>query len=162
MNTFTKYSTTTAAIVLVALAVVFSPNIVSAQTKPATTQSTASTDESFAVEHYYKAKWGYTAEFIELFKKNHYPVLKKLKEKGDILQIVAVKPRHHNSEESRWDYKVTIVFKNAATAFDYTTGEGIKKELFADQATFKKEEQRRFEILIAHWDVPVQTDPFDK
>jgi hypothetical protein len=29
------------------------------------------------------------------------------------------------------------------------------KQLFPDQETFKKEEQRRFEILDAHWDLPV-------
>jgi hypothetical protein len=27
--------------------------------------------------------------------------------------------------------------------------------VYPDQATFKKEEQRRFEILDAHWDVPL-------
>jgi hypothetical protein len=29
------------------------------------------------------------------------------------------------------------------------------KQLFPDQETFKKEEQRRFEILAGHWDAPV-------
>ncbi|MEP7338875.1 MAG: hypothetical protein ABI977_14165, partial [Acidobacteriota bacterium] len=33
--------------------------------------------------------------------------------------------------------------------------EQIVKKLYPDQATFKREEQRRFEILIAHWDVPL-------
>jgi hypothetical protein len=28
-------------------------------------------------------------------------------------------------------------------------------QLFPDQETFKREEQRRFEILLAHWDLPV-------
>jgi hypothetical protein len=27
--------------------------------------------------------------------------------------------------------------------------------LWPDQATYQKEEQRRFEILISHWDLPV-------
>jgi len=31
--------------------------------------------------------------------------------------------------------------------------------LYPDQETFKKEEQRRFEILLAHWDVPVSPVP---
>jgi hypothetical protein len=31
----------------------------------------------------------------------------------------------------------------------------IEQRLYPDQATFKKEEQRRFEILDAHWDVPL-------
>ena len=33
--------------------------------------------------------------------------------------------------------------------------EAIVKKLYPDQATFKKEEQRRFELLEAHWDVPL-------
>jgi hypothetical protein len=31
----------------------------------------------------------------------------------------------------------------------------FKKEMWPDHATFAKEEQRRFEILLAHWDLPV-------
>jgi hypothetical protein len=30
------------------------------------------------------------------------------------------------------------------------------KQLYPDQDTYKKEEQRRFEILEAHWDLPVK------
>jgi hypothetical protein len=33
--------------------------------------------------------------------------------------------------------------------------EAMIKELWPDQAAYKKEEQRRFEILVAHWDLPV-------
>ncbi len=31
----------------------------------------------------------------------------------------------------------------------------LKRQLFPDQDTFQREEQRRFEILLAHWDVPI-------
>ncbi|RFS14551.1 hypothetical protein [Emticicia sp. C21] len=37
----------------------------------------AQKDETFTVEGYYRVKWGYQAEFLELYKKNHYPLLKK-------------------------------------------------------------------------------------
>ena len=33
--------------------------------------------------------------------------------------------------------------------------EALARRLFPDQDAFKKEEQRRFEILDAHWDVPL-------
>ena len=33
--------------------------------------------------------------------------------------------------------------------------EPILRELYPDRAKFEREEQRRFEILLAHWDVPV-------
>jgi hypothetical protein len=38
----------------------------------------------------------------------------------------------------------------------------LLKQLFPDQATFKREEQRRFEILDAHWDVPIKDVDLDK
>ena len=116
---------------------------------------TAQKEQPFVVEYYYKAKWGYADEFIRLFKKNHYPVLKKQIESGRILEVRAERPRYHTTEEGRWDYRVTIAFKNAAVASDASGEETIIKQLYPDQETFKREEQRRFEILLAHWDVPV-------
>jgi hypothetical protein len=112
-------------------------------------------EQPFVVEYYYKVKWGYADEFIRLFKKNHYPVLKKQVESGRILEVRAERPRYHTSEEGRWDYRVTIIFKNAAVASDASGEEAITKQLYPDQETFKREEQRRFEILIAHWDTPL-------
>lgn len=116
---------------------------------------TKSQDQPFVIEYYYKAKWGYADEFIRLFKKNHYPILKKNVELERMLSVSAVKPRYHTTEDGRWDYRVTIVFKNLAAAFDSTGDEAITKQLYPDQETFKREEQRRFDILIAHWDVPI-------
>ena len=112
-------------------------------------------DQTFTVEYYYKAKWGYADEFIRLFKKNHFPVLKKQIEGGRILKVSAVKPRYHGTEEGRWDYRVTIVFKSAAVAADSSGEEAIIKRLYPDQETYRREEQRRFEILLAHWDLPL-------
>lgn len=109
----------------------------------------------FVVEYYYKAKWGYADEFLRLFKKNHYPVLKKEQELGRILKVSAGAPKYHSTEEGRWDYRVTITWKDAATAHDGFDAQPLIKQLFPDQETFKKEEQRRFEILAAHWDVPI-------
>ena len=107
------------------------------------------------VEYYYKTKWGYTDEFLRLFKKNHYPVLKKQIEAGRILQVTAMRPRYHATEEGRWDYRITIVFRNVAAAHDSAAEPPIVKQLYPDQATFQREEQRRFAILEAHWDVPL-------
>jgi hypothetical protein len=35
----------------------------------------AGSGQPFVVEYYYKAKWGNADEFLQLFKKNHYPLL---------------------------------------------------------------------------------------
>jgi hypothetical protein len=118
-------------------------------------------DQPYAIEYYYKAKWGHAEEFLALFKKNHYPVLKKEVELGRMVKVTIVTPRYHMTEDSRWDYRVTIVFKNAAVANDNFDSSGIIKQLYPDQETYKKEEQRRFEILDAHWDLPIKDVDLD-
>jgi len=51
---------------------------------------------------------------------------------------------------------VTIKYKNSALATTSNPDEeAFIKELYPDQATYLKEEQRRFEILLGHWDLPV-------
>jgi hypothetical protein len=39
--------------------------------------------------------------------------------------------------------------------------DSLKKQLFPDQTAYAKEEQRRFEILDAHWDLPIKTVDVD-
>jgi hypothetical protein len=126
------------------------------------TQAAQTTGKPYAVEYYYKAKWGYADEFIRLFKKNHYPFLKKLTESGKIIQVTAESPVYHTTEEGRWDYRVRIVWKNVQEANDNTGDEQILRQLYPDQDTFKREEQRRFEILLAHWDVPIKSVNLDE
>jgi hypothetical protein len=120
-------------------------------------QSVSHGDKPFVVEYYYKAKWGHADEFIALFKKNHYPILKKEVESGRLLKVSAVQPIYHTTEDGRWDYRVTIMYKNVAVAHeDDPNRAAVLKQLFPDQETYKKEEQRRFEILEAHWDLPIK------
>jgi hypothetical protein len=113
-------------------------------------------EQPFVIEYYYKAKWGHAEEFLALFKKNHYPVLKKEIELGRMLRVSMTVPRYHTTEDGRWDYRVTIVFKSAAIANDNFDSSTMVKQLYPDQETYKKEEQRRFEILDAHWDLPIK------
>lgn len=115
----------------------------------------------FVVEYYYKTKWGHADEFLTLFKKNHYPVLKKEMELGRILKVSMTAPRYHTTEDGRWDYRVTIVFKSAAIESDNFDSAALIKQLYPDQETYKKEEQRRFEILDAHWDLPIKDVTLD-
>ena len=112
--------------------------------------------DHFTIENYYKVKWGFADEFINLWKVNHYPLLKKAIGKGDIISVEAEKPKLHSGEDTRFDFKVTIVFKNAALAFDHGLTEPYKKELYPDLKKLEKDEQHRFELLIAHWDVMIE------
>ncbi|HZU26441.1 MAG TPA: hypothetical protein VFA04_13020 [Bryobacteraceae bacterium] len=113
-------------------------------------------DEPYAVEYYYKVQWGHQQEFLSLFLKNHYPLLRKEVDRGRMLSVKIEQPANHMTEDARWDYRVTIRFKNSTVA---TTAdpdeEALIRQLWPDQATYKREEQRRFEILLAHWDLPL-------
>ncbi len=124
-------------------------------------QSNGETTGYFTVENYYKVKWGLADEFIGLWQKNHYPLLKKAIEKGDIISVTASKPRLHSGEDTRWDFRVVIVFKNAALAFDENLTAPYKKQLYPDQENYIKAEQHRFELLLAHWDIETATIPLN-
>jgi len=128
---------------------------------PSAIAQTTKPDASFTTENYYKVKWGFADEFITLWKANHYPLLKKAIEKGDIISVKAEKPRLHSGEDTRWDFKVTIVFKSSDKAFDENLTEPYKKLLYPDLDKLKKDEQHRFELLIAHWDVMVENVTVD-
>ncbi len=113
-------------------------------------------DQPYAIEYYYKVQWGHQQEFLQLFLKNHYPLLKKVLESGRMLSVSIETPANHMSEDARWDYRVRILFKNSTAATTANPDEETMiRQLWPDQPTYKREEQRRFEILLAHWDLPV-------
>lgn len=112
--------------------------------------------QHYTIEYYYRVQWGHQQEFLQLFLKNHYPLLKKGVESGRMISVKIETPANHMTEDSRWDYRVTIQFKNSTVATTASPEEeSLIKELWPDQETFQREEQRRFEILLAHWDLPV-------
>ena len=116
----------------------------------------AAADHPYAMEYYYKVQWGHQKEFLDLFLKNHYPLLLKGVKAGRMVSVKVETPANHMTEDARWDYRVTIVFKNstAATTSD-PQEENLIKQMYPDQTAYAREEQRRFEILLAHWDLPV-------
>jgi hypothetical protein len=116
----------------------------------------AGANQPYAIEYYYKVQWGHQQEFLTLFLKNHYPLLKKIVETGRMTSVKIESPAYHATEDGRWDYRVTITYPNSTLA---TTAnpqeEALIKQIYPDQETYKREEQRRFEILVSHWDLPV-------
>jgi hypothetical protein len=113
-------------------------------------------DQPYIMEYYYKVQWGHQQEFLQLFLKNHYPLLRKVVESGRMISVKIEQPANHMTEDARWDYRVTIRFKNSALGTTANLDEDrLIKQLWPDQETYKREEQRRFEILLAHWDLPM-------
>ncbi len=112
----------------------------------------------FTVEYAYKIRWGHQAEWMELYKRNHYPVLVRQQQMGRILRMSAVTPVNHAGEADRWDLRFSITWKDAAVAHDGFDSSVIARELYPDQVKFRAEEQRRFSLLEAHTDVPIVED----
>ncbi len=106
--------------------------------------------------YYYRVKWGYQEEFERLFFKNHYPVLKaQMGDKGRISRVDVLRPTYHGDGRADWTFLVIITFASNAAFTGPNEEAAIQKRLYPDQETFRREEQRRFEILDAHWDVPL-------
>jgi hypothetical protein len=105
--------------------------------------------------YYYRVKWGFQDEFERLFLKNHYPVLKaEMSATGPIQSVLLYRPIFHGDGRADWTYLVVITYKSWA-AMNEPREKGLLERLYPDQETFKREEQRRFEILDAHWDIPL-------
>ena len=107
------------------------------------------------VWYFYRVKWGYQDEFVALFRKNHLPVLQAQVKSGRMSSVRTFVPTYHGDGRADWTFAVAITFKDVAAMNGPSGEDEIVRKLFPDQATFKKEEQRRFEILDAHWDVPL-------
>jgi hypothetical protein len=116
----------------------------------------AAPDQPYAMEYYYKVQWGHQQEFLQLFLKNHYPLLLKNVASGRMLSVKIEQPANHTTEDGRWDFRVTIRFKNSTMATTANPDEErFIQQLWPDQELYRREEQRRFEILLGHWDLPV-------
>lgn len=142
-------------ILLAVLAFAFAVSIAAPlRAQGAPPQSTAG--QPYTVEYYYKCQWGHQEEFLQLFLKNHWPLLKKVQSTGRIVALKIESPAYHTTEDGRWDYRVTITFKNSTLATSANPDEAaFIKQLWPDQQKYQQEEQRRFEILQGHWDLPV-------
>jgi hypothetical protein len=106
------------------------------------------------VWYFYRVKWGFQDEFVDLFRKNHYPILKEEVKTGRMTAVKTFVPTYHGDGRADWTFAVVITYRDAAAMMG-GGDEALVRKMYPDQARFLKEEQRRFEILDAHWDVPL-------
>jgi hypothetical protein len=116
--------------------------------------------EPKATWYFYTVKWGLQDEFLDLFQRNHYPILKAREKAGQYSSVRTIVPEFHGDGRADWTFAVELVVPPNAPATP-TTEELIAK-LYPDRAKFLREEQRRFEILTAHWDVPLNRVDFER
>jgi len=109
--------------------------------------------EAKAVWYFYTVKWGAQDEFLDLFQRNHYPILKAMEKAGHYLSVRTYVPENHGDGRADWTFAVELI--RPATRPASPTEEEIVAKLYPDQVKLAREEQRRFELLVAHWDVPL-------
>lgn len=117
------------------------------------------TSEAKATWYFYTVKWGLQDEFLDLFQRNHYPILKAKEKAGRYASVRTMVPEFHGDGRADWTFAVELVVPPNAPATP--TDEEIIAKMYPDRAKFLREEQRRFEILTAHWDVPLNRVDFD-
>jgi hypothetical protein len=107
------------------------------------------------VQYFYRVRWGFLDEFVELFERNHWPILREQLAAGRFLDVRAYVPRFHGDGRADWNFLVTITYRDWAAMEEHSDRQ-IAERLYPDRERFTQEEHRRFEILDAHWDVPLE------
>jgi hypothetical protein len=120
----------------------------------ASAQQLAPASKPETVEWVYRVQYGHRDEWLQIFKKYQIVILERQKQLGYVKEYTVWAPSLHTSEDSRWDIRVIIT----RASHDAPAGQSedeIARQLFSDQTTFQREENRRWELTTNHWDLPI-------
>lgn len=112
------------------------------------------------VLYFYRTRWGAHDEFVALFRKNHWPILRDQLAAGRFTAVEMWTPRFHGEGRADWDVLVSITYRDWTAIEDHAEAD-IARRLFPDQETYREEERRRFALLDAHWDVVLEPRPLE-
>ena len=117
-------------------------------------------DTAYQVEWVYHIKYGYQDEWWNIFRKYQIAILDREKQLGYVTNYTVFRPGLHTSEDARWDYRIVITYPNYAAS--QHEGE-VERTLFPNAAALAREENRRWELTLNHWDLPIhEIDPHSK
>jgi hypothetical protein len=119
--------------------------------------TTPESAQPVTVAYFYRVRWGHHDEWLDLFRRNHWPILREQQHTGRFTDVRLYTPRFHGDGRADWDVLVTITYRDWAALDGHSEAE-LKQRLYPDQERFHAEEQRRFELLEAHWDVPLAAE----
>jgi opacity protein-like surface antigen len=120
-------------------------------------QSPSADAKPYQVEWVYRVRYGGQDEWWRLFQKYQIATLDREKQLGYVLTYKVVRPSLHTSEDARWDYRIEIVYASQASA---SHGGEVERALFPDSVARKRDENRRWELTLNHWDLPIhESDP---
>ena len=118
------------------------------------------------IEYYYKIAPGGMmpggpSEWLALYLKNHHPILRQMAKEGLILSEKVYERRFH-AETPAWDYKVVMVWRDWSALEESSKREPeIIRSLYPDKAAHDREEKRRWELTVAHWDDVLKEVPVE-
>jgi len=101
---------------------------------------------------YYKVPPGRQDEWLALYHKYHYPIMKYSIEKGLVVsEQLFTRQQHELSPD--WDFMIIIVTPPPSKAKhdDKTRGEVIR-QLFPDVEDYVRGEKQRWALTLLHWD----------
>jgi hypothetical protein len=155
---FQKSFVSMAAVVAVGL-LLASPALSQSQSVSTPRLQTAPSEEQGEVyEWVYRIKYGYQAEWYRIFQKYQIGELDRLKELGIVKDYRVEKAGLHTDENSRWDIRVIITYAPKGSV--NIPKKNVAHELFPDNAKRLKDEDRRWELTLNHWDLPIHViDP---
>jgi hypothetical protein len=125
---------------------------------PAVASSAVASGGPFTIEYYYKVKWGHLEEWIELYERNHFPVIASEMKDGFIVAYKIEQPRSLWPEPHRWDVRVSITWRDALVAHGMVDKkrDATLARLYPEKSKHDREEQRRFQLLEGLWDVELE------
>lgn len=100
---------------------------------------------------YYKVPPGKKAEWLNLYKKYHYPVMNQFVKDG-VIKSVHIYQRRLAADSPAWDYEVVLVWRDwAAIEEGHVKEPGLIRTMYPDAAAYKEADQRRFELTMHVW-----------
>ena len=95
--------------------------------------------EPIEVLYFYRTKWGAHDEFMRLFRKNHWPILREQLGEGRFTDVHLATPRFHGDGRADWDIIVSITYRDWAS---------IEEHSEADKAAFEQTMSRLRQLTL--------------
>ena len=92
--------------------------------------------EPIEILYFYRTRWGAHDEFVDLFRRNHWPILREQLAAGRYTDVEMWTPRFHGEGRADWDVLVSITYRDWAAIEEHSDAE-IAARLYPDQETFK-------------------------
>ena len=75
------------------------------------------------VLYFYRTRWGAHDEFVELFRRNHWPILREQLAAGRFTDVELWTPRFHGEGRADWDVLVSITYRDWAAIEEHSDAE---------------------------------------